>query len=178
MRKIIYYVATSLDGYITGENEDVSMFAQEGEGVEQYFYDLESFDTVIMGRKTYEFGYQFGLKPGEPAYPNMEHYIFSNSLSFDDRNEQVNIVPIHLDNLNILKNQTGSDIYLCGGGTFAGWLMKNGMIDQIKLKINPILLGKGVKLFGDCCTPYKLKVEYSQSFDDGFQIVTYQIVNN
>ncbi len=178
MRKIIYYVATSLDGFIAGKNNDISMFAMEGEGVEQYTYDLESFDTVIMGRKTYEFGYQFGLKPGSPAYPHMEHFIFSDHLTLENASEQVNVVPLELDHLNELKYQTGSDIYLCGGGMFAGWLMRHGMIDEIKLKVNPILLGSGVKLFGDYTDPYRLNVTYNQSFEDGFQIITYQVINN
>ncbi|WP_436516760.1 dihydrofolate reductase family protein [Ekhidna sp. To15] len=178
MRKIVYYVATSLDGYIAGKDNDVSMFAHEGEGVEQYTYDLESFDTVIMGRKTYEFGYQYGLKPGSPAYPHMEHFIFSEMLSFENENDLVKVVPIQLDILAELKNGIGSDIYLCGGGMFAGWLMENRMIDEIKLKVNPIVLGDGVRLFGDYSIPHRLKEEYHQSFDDGIQIITYQVINN
>lgn len=81
MPKIVYYVAISLDGYIAGEGDDVSMFIPGGNGVEQYQKDLLDFSTVIMGRRTYEFGYQYGLQPGQPAYPHMEHYIFSDSLS-------------------------------------------------------------------------------------------------
>ncbi len=177
MRKIIYYVATSLDGYIAGKNNDVSMFAHEGEGVEQYFYDLESFDTVIMGRNTYEFGYQYGLKPGQPAYQNMEHYIFSNKLSFEKASSQVHVLPICLDRLMDLKHQVGSDIYLCGGGTFAGWLFENGMIDELKLKINPVILGDGIRLFGDYKVANKLRPIYNRSYEDGFQIINYEVIN-
>lgn len=175
MRKIIYYVATSLDGYIAGKNDDISMFAMDGEGVDQYLYDLQSFDAVIMGRKTYEFGYQFGLKPGEPAYPHMEHYIFSSSLKLENTSNQVKVLPMELDIVKELKEELGSDIYLCGGGLFAGWLMQNGMIDELKLKVNPIILGDGVRLFGDYSIPGKLKVIYDQPFDDGFRITTYQV---
>ena len=178
MRKIIYYVATSLDGYIAGKNGDVSMFAHEGEGVEQYAYDLESFDTVIMGRNTYEFGYQYGLKPGQQAYPNMEHYIFSNKLSFERPCEKVHVMPIQLEALKDLKNEVGSDIYLCGGGTFAGWLLENGMIDELKLKVNPVLVGEGIRLFGSYQVGNRLQVLHHQSYDDGFQIIRYQIINN
>lgn len=178
MRKIVYYVATSLDGFIAGKDNDVSLFAAKGDGVDQYTYDLESFDTVIMGRKTYEFGYQYGLKPGDPAYPHMDHFIFSNHLKFDNASEQVKVVPIELDHLHKLKSQIGSDIYLCGGGMFAGWLLQNGLIDTVKLKINPIILGEGIRLFGKYPNPFKLKVEYNQSFDDGFQIITYNVINN
>lgn len=78
MKKIIYYVATSIDGFISGLNEDISGFLPDGNGVQKYLDDLKEFKTVIMGRKTYEFGYKYGLKPGSPAYPHMDHYIFSN----------------------------------------------------------------------------------------------------
>ncbi len=175
MRKIIYYVAISLDGFIAGKDDDISMFAMEGEGVDQYRYDLQAFDTVIMGRRTYEFGYQYGLKPGEPAYPHMEHYIFSNSLSLDCQNEQVRVVPRNLETVKKLKDEIGSEIYLCGGGTFAGWLLENGMIDEVKLKINPIILGEGIKLFEDCSSSKKLEVKYVQSFDNGYQIITCKV---
>ncbi|MFT6336819.1 MAG: dihydrofolate reductase [Saprospiraceae bacterium] len=58
MNKIIYYVATSLDGYISGLNEDISGFVGVGNGLQKYLYDLKGFETVIMGRKTYEFEYK------------------------------------------------------------------------------------------------------------------------
>jgi dihydrofolate reductase len=77
MRNIIYYAAVSLDGF------------NAGPGVDQYLNDLKNFDTVIMGRKTYEFGYRFGLNRGQPAYPHMKHYIFSASLHFDQAAENV-----------------------------------------------------------------------------------------
>ena len=178
MRKIVYYVATSLDGYICGVNNDISMFAGGGEMVDQYTYDLESFDTVIMGKNTYEFGYQYGLKPGQPAYPHMEHFIFSGSLELENAHEQVKVVPLHLDKIHELKSEIGSDIYLCGGGMFAGWLMENGMIDELKLKVNPIILGGGVRLFGDYEGAIDLKVSSSRSYDDGFQIITSKVINN
>ncbi|KSA13742.1 hypothetical protein [Maribacter dokdonensis] len=44
-----------------------------------------------MGRKTYEFGYAYGLKPGQPAYAHMQHHILSKSLQFDDKSDQVHI---------------------------------------------------------------------------------------
>ena len=79
MRRIIYYVATSIDGFISGPNGDIKGFEhlQESSGIAKYLQDIQNFETVIMGRKTYEFGYNFGLKPGEPPYPHMDHYIFS-----------------------------------------------------------------------------------------------------
>lgn len=176
MRKIIYYVATSLDGYIAGPNEDISQFVPSGNGVDKYLQDLLDFDTVIMGRKTYEFGYKFGLVPGQPAYAHMEHYLFSNTLKFEQQHEKIHIEKLDLERIEELKNTVGTDIYLCGGGVFAGWLLDNGKIDVLKLKINPILLGDGVKLFGDSKTKANLSLRTTAEYDNGLQIVTYDFI--
>ena len=173
MRKIIYYVASSLDGYIAGENDDISQFILQGEGVEKYQSDLAQFGTVIMGRKTYEFGFQYGLEPGQPAYPNMEHFIFSNSLQIDNLSESVNIEKLSIDRVNDIRQNAKTDIYLCGGGQFAGWLLAQGLIDQLKLKLNPVVLGKGIKLFGNSEASQNWVLTSSESFSDGLQILTY-----
>jgi dihydrofolate reductase len=175
MRKIVYYVATSLDGFICGQNEDISQFVGEGNGVDQYLKDLADYDTVIMGRNTYEFGYKFGLKPGQRAYPHMAHYIFSNSLKFVNPDSNVQVCPLEINEVEKLKNESGTDIYLCGGGTFAGWLLDNDLIDVLKIKLNPIILGTGVRLFGDSKKVLTLELTNSNKYDGGLQIMTYQI---
>ena len=175
MKKIIYYVASSVDGFIAGENEDISKFILQGESVEKYQSDLLSFETIIMGRKTYEFGYQYGLLPGQPAYPNMEHYIFSNNMILNDLSDSVHIEKLDIEKIKELKEKATTDIYLCGGGQFAGWLLENNLIDQVKLKVNPIVLGKGVRLFGDTEAFANLKLTDKESFKDGLQILTYEI---
>ena len=121
MREIIYYVATSLDGYIAGPNENVELFAGDGGLVEKYVQDLKDFDTVVMGRRTYEFGYKFGLPPGQPAYPHMRHYIFSNTMVLDDSHEQVNVVKRDTAVVQRLKEEKGTDIYLLWWGSIC-WL--------------------------------------------------------
>ncbi|WP_373518949.1 dihydrofolate reductase family protein [Pricia sp.] len=88
MKRIIYYVATSIDGFIAGPKDDASGFTATGEGVARYLEDLKDFKTVIMGRRTYEFGYKYGLEPGQPAYSHMQHYIFSKTLKFKDQSNQ------------------------------------------------------------------------------------------
>ena len=176
-RKIIYYVASSLDGFIAGKNDNISQFILQGEGVEKYQSDLASFKTVIMGRKTYEFGFKYGLVPGKPAYPNMEHYIFSNTLKIDKLSESVKIEKLNVNKINEIRQNANTDIYLCGGGQFAGWLLENDLIDQLKLKLNPIVLGSGTKLFGSSITSKNWELNDTESFSDGLQILTYNKKN-
>lgn len=175
MRNIIYYVASSLDGFMAGPGGDVSGFLTAGPGVDAYLNDLQGFDTVIMGRKTYEFGYQHGLQPGQPAYPHMRHHIFSSSLAFERPHKQVEVHPLQPSILHQLKAEAGSDIYLCGGGMFAGWLLEQGLIDQIKLKLNPVILGGGIPLFGHTSRRVRLLLRDRRSFPDGLQLLTYAI---
>lgn len=177
MRKIIYYVACSLDGYIAGPGGDISLFGQQeqGEGVQQYLKDLQEYDTVIMGRKTYESGYQYGLDPGEPAYPHMQHYIFSSSLYLKKRNPLVHICSLKRTIIQEIKSREGSDIYMCGGGEFASWLLENQMIEILKIKLNPIVLGQGIRLFGNSKKAFSLKLESTKHYNEGLQISTYNI---
>jgi dihydrofolate reductase len=175
MARVIYYVAISIDGFIAGQNDDISDFAAGGKGVDKYLADLQNFKTVIMGRRTYEFGYQYGLEPGKPAYPHMEHFIFSDSLKIKNLAETVNIEKKSIDRIKEIKESAQSDIYLCGGGEFAGWLLDNKLIDQLKLKLNPIILGSGIRLFGNSKTKAKWNLIETESFEDGLKILTYDI---
>lgn len=175
MNKIIYYVAASLDGFIAGKNDDISQFIFEGNGVEKYQSDLLNFKTVIMGRRTYEFGYQFGLEPGQPAYPHMDHYIFSDSMQIPNLSGQVHIEPKSLDRIREIKKSSETDVYLCGGGEFAGWLLDHGLIDQLKIKLNPIVIGDGIRLFGNSSTKANWELVEKESFDGGLQILTYDL---
>lgn len=176
MKKIIYYVAISIDGFIAGPNEDISGFSTAGDGVNTYLEDLKEFNTVIMGRKTYEFGYKYGLKPGQPAYPNMHHYIFSKALKFENQSDQLTLCDLDLNIIKALKETSETDIYLCGGGQFAGWLLKNKHIDVLKLKVNPLILGDGTPLFGAFKNTISLKLTESKTYNDGLSINTYDIL--
>lgn len=176
MRKIVYYVASSLDGYICGPNESIDGFVADGSGVEQYLQDLQAFEVAIMGRNTYEFGYKFGMQPGQAPYPHMQHYIFSNSLVLHDPAPNVHIQPLEVAFIQKLKQSPGGDIYLCGGGLFAGWLLDHELIDILKIKLNPLILGQGVRLFGNSNKVVQPKLIEQNSYDQGLQILTYQLV--
>lgn len=176
MAQIIYYVAISIDGFIAGPNDDASGFTAAGDGVAQYLTDLKDFKTVIMGRRTYEFGYKYGLEPGQPAYPHMHHYIFSKTLKFENQSEQITICDMDRDIIKELKRTSETEIYLCGGGQFAGWLLENEMIDMLKIKLNPLILGDGIPLFGPCKKSLHLSMTDNQAFSEGLEIKTYNIV--
>lgn len=175
MNRIVYYVAVSIDGFISGKNQDISGFVGEGSGVEKYLSDLKQFGTVIMGRNTYEFGYKFGLEPGKLAYPHMDHFIFSESLSFENADDKLKVIDLKLSEIIKIKEEAKTDIYLCGGGIFAGWLLENELIDILKVKLNPLILGQGVKIFGDSNKKHLLNLIDSHEYENGLVFNTYEI---
>lgn len=147
MRDICYHVAVSLDGYIARADGSIDGFPDQGDHVDDYRKSLAEYDTVIMGRRTYEFGYDYDLTPGARAYLNMQHWIFSKTIDVEPA-DGVHIVRDNwLSTIDDLKMAKGSDIYLCGGSIFAGWLLSQDKIDRLKLKLNPVTFGEGLPLF-------------------------------
>jgi dihydrofolate reductase len=74
-----------------------------------------------------------------------------------------------------LKKETGTPIYLCGGGDFAGFLLEHQLIDELILKHNPVIFGKGIKLFGMSTAKIDLSLEQTKVYDNGVLLLTYQI---
>lgn len=173
MRSIVYDVATSLDGCIAGPDNDISAFPAEGDHVADYLERLASYGTVIMGRRTYEFGYAYGLKPGSRAYPHMDHHIFSQRIDLPDDAEVAVVHDDWLATIDSLKRSDGGPIYLCGGGQFAGFLAANGLIDRMVLKIAPVTIGKGIGLFGNDGGRHGFHLCDTKRYDTGVILATY-----
>ncbi|HEY0744585.1 MAG TPA: dihydrofolate reductase family protein [Chryseosolibacter sp.] len=175
MRRIIYYVASSIDGFISGRNEDISGFVGTGNGVDKYLEDLNKFDTVIMGKNTYEFGYKFGLKAGQAPYKHMKNYVISESLSFSSCDPNVYVIKRSIAEIEKIQRDPGTDIYLCGGGKLASWLLEHKKIMSIKLKLNPLIQGQGTPLFQNSNGSFQLKLVEHQEYEHGLLMITYDV---
>lgn len=173
MRKLVYDVAMTLDGYIAHEDGSVDGFAMEGEFVADYRARLETYDTVVMGRSTYTAGYAYGLPPGQRAYPHMAHYIFSKTLRFGPEAAVDVVTDEAATTVARLKGESGGTIYLCGGGAFAGHLLDHGLIDEVLIKLNPIVIGRGIPLFGGIARRVPLRRVASKSYDSGVTLLHY-----
>lgn len=173
MRKIIYDVAVSLDGYISGPHDAIDGFLAEGQHAQDYFARLQSYSTAIMGRNTYEFGYKFGMKAGQRPYPHMDHFIYSSGIELSD-GEGLTVVRSHFaDHVRRLKASDGGVIYLCGGGRFAGLLLEEGLIDRLILKVNPFIQGQGTPLFATDRKVTGLKKVDQNHYENGVTLLVY-----
>ena len=175
MREICYHVAVTLDGYIARRDGSIKGFPTEGDHNDDYLQALKDYDTVIMGRRTYEFGYDYGLKPGARAYDHMAHWIFSRTIDVPPA-DGVHIVRDHwLETIDELREQPGTAIYLCGGSVFAGWLLAEDRIDRLKLKLNPVLFGEGLPLFADgCAVTAPFRLISTKQYESGVMLLEYE----
>ncbi|SFL72538.1 dihydrofolate reductase family protein [Shimia aestuarii] len=147
MQPVIYDVAVSIDGFICGPEGDISQFAHTGPVVDDYMSRLTEYSAAIMGRHSYEFGYRFGLQPGQNPYPHMKTVVFSNTMETPAQSD-IHILRNGLEHhVRDLQRTASGPIYLCGGGKLAGALLNAGRIQRLRLKRAPILLGSGVGLF-------------------------------
>ena len=172
MGTITYDVAVSLDGFISGYGDDVSQFPMEGDHVDAYLERMLDYDAVIMGRKTYEFGYQHGLEPGQAPYPDMDHFVVSKTLNVPPDAAVSIISEDPISRVTELKNRYRS-IYLCGGGELAGMLLGQDLIDRLCLKIAPVALSEGTKLFAQANEAMRFSIISNTQHDSGVSTVQY-----
>lgn len=184
MTEVIYHVATTTDHFIAGPNgeADESIFRDDPEVTTDFLEAVQQYDIVLMGKNTYEYGFQFGLKPGEPSGvalavdPEMKHYIFSQSLDFPS-NDRVELIGDHpVDFVQKLKSKGDKKIWLCGGGKLAGTLLDAGLIDKLILKTNPLILGNGIPLFGASQKKIRLNLTKLKTYPSDIIVTSYDIV--
>lgn len=179
MTKLIYHIATTLDNFIADSNGDAgdSIFHYEGEHTEDFLVDIQQYDAVLMGRKTYEYGFKFGLKPGEPTgFKGLKHYIFSKTMNFESNHEVELVKGDAVTFIKGLKQTEEGKLWLCGGGQLAGSLLEHKLIDQLVLKVNPVLIGKGKRLFDKVENQWKLKLVDIKQYSTGVFKPTYTII--
>lgn len=188
MRELKYYVACTIDKFIAREDGSFDCFLMEGEHVADLLKNFpetipahfqnrlgimaenQCFDTVLMGRRTYEVGLQEGITN---PYPQMQQYVVSRTLkeSPDPMVELVSSDPLAL--VGELKQQPGKDIWLCGGGDLAAALFP--AIDEMILKVHPILLGSGIPLFSGPIQLTYLELTDSKIYNNGFMLLRYRL---
>lgn len=164
MRRLVYYVATTLDGFIAGPDggdpsgaeffpvtPDLVEFivshypetlpgpARDAMGISG---EGQHFDTVVEGRASYELGLAAGLTD---AYPHLRHLVVSTTLAGRDDLPVEVVTADPLARMRALKDEDGKDIWLVGGGTLAHALLPE--VDRLVLKVNPSVIGAGIPLF-------------------------------
>jgi dihydrofolate reductase len=188
MRELKYYVACTVDRFIAREDGSFDFFLAEGQHLTDLFTNFPEtvpghlrdavgvsgenkwFDAVLMGRKTYEVGLQLGVTS---PYPHLEQYVFSRSMARSPSPDVTLVTGDPLAYVRRLKRKVGKDIWLCGGGALASALFPE--IDELILKVNPIVIGSGIPLFDGPIEPTALTLGEIKTYDNGFMLVRYRV---
>lgn len=186
MRKLVYYVASTLDGFIAAPDGSYDFFPLESDVVAhlvaaypqtlptfahaQFGIDRPGgrFDTVVMGRGTYDPGLAAGITS---PYAHLQQYVFSRSLPPATEPEVEIVAGDPVAFVRELKTRDGKDIWLAGGGQLAGQLLPE--VDELILKLNPVVVGSGVPLVTRDFDPRRFTLVDTRPFDSGVVILRY-----
>lgn len=164
-RKVIIYIACSVDGYIAGPNDDLgflSMVEQEGEDY-GYAAFIQNIDTMIVGRKTYDKVQAMGQE-----YPpaGKKLYVITRSPRPD-----AGAVKFYTGGpkalVRQLKQEPGRHIYCDGGAEIVNQLLKYNLVDELIISVIPILLGNGTQLFSSGRPKQDLTLVSAKPFEKG-----------
>jgi len=165
MRKVILYIAMSLDGYIAKADNDMTFLTIVQKDGEDYGYNdfIKEVDTVIMGRKTYDW---VMTQVKEFPHADIDSYIITRT-----PNPAKGKISFYTGNLKELilelKQNAGKNIFIDGGAEIVNLLVKDNLIDEYIISIIPILLGDGVRLFKGSIIEQNLNLISSKQYDTG-----------
>jgi dihydrofolate reductase len=189
MRKLTYFIACSVDGFIAREDGSFDFFPMTGEHIPYIVAEYPEtipghlrdalgvragnthFDTVLMGRNTYEVGSAIGVTS---PYAHLRQYVVSRTMATSPSPDVQLVSSDPIDLVRGLKREAGLDIWLCGGAGLAGALYD--AIDELIVKVNPVVLGAGIGLFAGVRGPTRLELTDHRTFAGGVALHRYDVV--
>ena len=179
MRKVIFLIHVTLDGFVAGANGEMDWIVYNDE-VEKYSHDLHSTtDAAIYGRVTYQMmeGYwphvlddpssSAGDRNHAQWLEDATKIVVSKTLDSVEWKNTVLIKDNIAEEMNRIKQQPGKDLWLLGSPTLAQTFMQLGLIDEYRINVNPVVLGSGQPLFGDLDQTLHLELLEAKTFKDG-----------
>jgi dihydrofolate reductase len=180
MRKIIAQEMVSVDGYFAGPNGELDWFVWDDVLRDLSISTLDSVDTLLFGRVTYEMmaGYWPTATDEDPAIKTamntLPKIVFSRSLQsagWSNTRLARELIP---EEIVKLKQQHGKDIAIYGSGSLVSALALHGLVDEYRLIVNPVVLGRGKPLFRDVTKKQYLKLLKATSLGSGNVLLRYK----
>ncbi|MBL1215506.1 MAG: dihydrofolate reductase [Ignavibacteriae bacterium] len=167
MRKVVLYIAASIDGFIAGPKGEIDwLHSIENPDNDDFGYPkfYRSIDTTIMGNSTYKQILSFGI---DFPYSDKTNYVFTKNKTLIDM-DNINFVNAdHKNFVSSLKSANGKNIWLIGGGKVNSFFLKNNFIDEIILATIPIILGKGIPIFSQMKKSKEMIISRMQKYNCG-----------
>ena len=187
MRRIISFMHVSLDGFVAGPNGEMDWIRVDEEIFDYASEATESADLAIYGRTTYQMMDAYWPTAAErPAatrhdkehsawYNKVDKVVLSGSLAGQDI-PKVTIVSGDLRRqISKFKEKAGKDIVIFGSPGAVHSLMKEDLVDEIWLFVNPVLLGSGIPMFKDIDSRKRLTLLLDKGFPSGVVVLKYKV---
>lgn len=180
MKKIIFQMSVSLDGYIEGPNHEIGWHLVDDEFNAYAVEMLKATDVLIMGRKTYELmaGYWPTAEDNDPVVKERMNstpkLVFSRTLkNVEWQNSRLATGSI-ADEVARLKQVPGDGVLTVGRSELAASFLDQGLMDELHIILTPILLGGGKTVLDGIKRRYPLRLLSTQQFNSGNVVVTYE----
>jgi dihydrofolate reductase len=171
MRRLIVSNVTSLDGFFEGPNREMDWITLDEEFFAYAKDMLRSTDTLLFGRTTYlqMAGYWPSAAKDEIAdhMNNLAKVVFSGTLETAEWNNLRLVKTDAAEEVLRLKQQPGKDMVILGSATLASSLLQQGLIDEYRVILNPVLIGAGNPLFKGIKQTLRLKLQQTKLFASG-----------
>ncbi len=182
MRKLFMFNMVTLDGFFEGPNQDISWHNVDAEFNEFAEEQLATIDTILFGRVTYQGMASFWPTPfaieNDPVIAakmnEISKIVISHTLAKADWHNTRLIKDDVGQEVTQLKQQPGKDLAIFGSANLTASLMQMGLLDEFRIMVNPVVLGKGTPLFQDVSQPLKLTLIKMRTFDSGNVLLYYQ----
>ena len=184
MRKVKLQVQVSVDGFVGGPEGQMDHLTWNwDDALKQYVTDFtDASDTILMGGVLYQgmSGFWSAVTPDDEQYPfaqKMNSYakvVFSHSLSepLSWNNSRLATLEAAAE-IRALKDQPGKDIVVYGGARFVSGLIRENLIDEYHLFVNPVAIGKGLSIFAEVSGNLPLTLVAARPFACGITVMEY-----
>jgi dihydrofolate reductase len=179
MRKLKLQMQLSVDGFVAGPNGELDWMTWNwSDDIKKYVGDLtDSVDTILLGRKMTD-GFishwsKVAKDTDDPEYTAAKKFVelpkivFSRTLNKSIWDNTDIATGDYVQFINQLKKKSGKDIIVYGGAGFVSSLIKNNLIDEYHLFINPTAIGRGLEIFKDLNKKLNLKLVNTRIFSNG-----------
>lgn len=192
MRRLKLQMQISIDGFVsTGPNDEQHWVTWAWEEIRSHVLALaDSSDTILIGRKLaidyIPYWQDTFTRPDDPMHEvaerivAMKKVVFTKTMKPSDPqvgtwNNTVLATGNLVDEVNKLKQQNGKDIIVYGGSSFVSALIKEGLIDEFHLFVNPVVLGHGEPIFDGLKNYKQLQLKHSMVYPSGIVLLQYEI---
>jgi dihydrofolate reductase len=184
MRRVLFFMMVTVDGYFEGAGQEIGWHNVDEEFNEFAIAQLNEVDTLLFGRVTYEMMASYWPAPdaitNDPVVAekmnNMPKIVFSRTLS-DATWENTRLVKQHFAaEVTKLKQRPGKDLIIFGSSDLAVTFIEHGLLDEVRIMVNPVALGHGKSLFKGIDDRLRLKLLRSRTFLSGNVLLCYEPV--